>query len=185
VKLVPETPCHLTEHEEAALLRALDMALPRDRTMIILLLHTALRTQEFCNLQRHDVLLGRRSGLLQIYEKRNKHREISLNSTARAMLTAYLPTLPQESQYLFPSSKTGAALTVRRLAHCKGYVEQAKLENVSLHDVRHRFGYRMAESVPLHRLAAILGHDSLDSTLVFSCATKQDLQREVEKIAWI
>jgi site-specific recombinase XerD len=52
------------------------------------------------------------------------------------------------------------------------------------HVVRHRFGYRMAESVPLHRLAQIMGHDSLDTTMIYVQATKADLQREVERIAW-
>jgi integrase/recombinase XerC len=42
----------------------------------------------------------------------------------------------------------------------------------------------MAESVPLHRLAQIMGHDSLDTTMLYVRATADDLQREVEKIAW-
>jgi integrase/recombinase XerC len=42
----------------------------------------------------------------------------------------------------------------------------------------------MAEQVPLHRLAQIMGHDSLDTTLLYVQATKRDLQNEVEKIAW-
>jgi integrase/recombinase XerC len=42
----------------------------------------------------------------------------------------------------------------------------------------------MAVSVPLHRLAQIMGHDSLDTTLLYVRGTKADLQREVEKIAW-
>lgn len=54
-----------------------------------------------------------------------------------------------------------------------------------LSDLRHRFGYRMAEAVPLHRLAQIIGHDSLDTTMLYVRGTKQDLQQDVEKIAWI
>jgi integrase/recombinase XerD len=42
----------------------------------------------------------------------------------------------------------------------KTYACVAKLADVSPYDLRHRFGYRMAESVPLHRLAHIRGHDS-------------------------
>lgn len=49
----------------------------------------------------------------------------------------------------------------------------------------HRFGYRMAEVVPLHRLTQIMDHDSLDTTMLYVCGTKQDLQQNVEKIAWI
>ncbi len=55
---------------------------------------------------------------------------------------------------------------------------------MSPHDLRHRFGYRMAESVPLHRMAQIMGHDSLDTTMIYVRATAGDLQREVEEIAW-
>jgi integrase/recombinase XerC len=52
------------------------------------------------------------------------------------------------------------------------------------HDLRHRFGYRMAEKVPLHRLAQIMGHDSLDTTLIYIQGTQNDLQQAVETIAW-
>jgi site-specific recombinase XerD len=50
--------------------------------------------------------------------------------------------------------------------------------------LRHRFGYRMAERVPLHRLAQIMGHDSLDTTMLYVKGTQQDLQQAVETIAW-
>jgi integrase/recombinase XerD len=42
----------------------------------------------------------------------------------------------------------------------------------------------MAETVPLHRLAQIMGHDSLDTTMVYVRGTNEDLQRDVEEIAW-
>jgi integrase/recombinase XerC len=42
----------------------------------------------------------------------------------------------------------------------------------------------MAKVVPLHRLAQIMGHDSLDTTMIYIRGTKGDLQQEVEKIAW-
>ncbi len=60
----------------------------------------------------------------------------------------------------------------------------AKVEDVSPQDLRHRFGYVMAERVPLHRLAQIMGHDSLDTTMVYVRGTRGDLQRAVEEIAW-
>jgi site-specific recombinase XerD len=66
----------------------------------------------------------------------------------------------------------------------KKYAHVAKLTDVSPHDLRHRFGYRMAETVPLHRLAQIMGHDSLDTTKLYIQGTKHDLQQAVETIAW-
>jgi len=36
----------------------------------------------------------------------------------------------------------------------------------------------------VHRLAQIMVHDSLDTTMIYVQGTKQDVQHEVEKIAW-
>lgn len=64
------------------------------------------------------------------------------------------------------------------------YAALAKVEDVSPHDLRHRFGYEMAKRVPLHRLAQIMGPDSLDTTMVYVRGTQGDLQRAVEERAW-
>jgi integrase/recombinase XerC len=42
----------------------------------------------------------------------------------------------------------------------------------------------LSKSTPLHRLAQIMGHDSLDTTMIYVQATQHDLQQEVEDIAW-
>ena len=157
----------------------------RDRALIILLLHTGLRAREICQLRRDQVKLGKRSGTLEVIGKRNKYREVPLNATARNVLEEYLSTLPPRAVSLFPSGKTKDALSERALGYIvKKYADRAKLTDVSPHDLRHRFGYRMAESVPLHRLAQIMGHDSLDTTRLYIQGTKHDLQQAVETIAW-
>ncbi len=67
----------------------------------------------------------------------------------------------------------------------KKYAERAHVCNVSPHDLRHRFGYRMAASVRLHRLAQLLmGHDSLDTTMRYVQETTLELQQDIERIAW-
>jgi integrase/recombinase XerC len=190
VKLIPaeaSAPRQLEDDEEDALVTAVTTSGSlRDRTIIVFMLHTGLRAREVCLLQRQHVTLGKRSGRVQVYGKRNKYREVPLNATARQMLTDYLVELPKENMYLFPSEKTHQALTERALGHLvKKYAQRANLRDVSPHDLRHRFGYRMAESVPLHRLAQIMGHDSLDTTLLYIRGSRRDLQREVEKIAWM
>jgi integrase/recombinase XerD len=108
-----------------------------------------------------DTEEGRRSGFLCVYGKRNKYREGPLNATARTALTAYLPELADTESYLFPPTKTDQALSERALGHLiKKNATLARLSDVSPHDLRHRFGYRMAETVPLHRLAQMMGHDA-------------------------
>ncbi len=180
------TPRHLDDDEEDALVAAVNASgTLRDRTIITLLLHTGLRAQELCTLTCKQVHIGKRNGTLRVIGKRKKVRDIPLNATARSVLGRYLQTLPQESTYLFPSEKTGKALTERALGHLIAkYARLAQVLDVSPHDLRHRFGYRMAEVVPLHRLAQIMGHDSLDTTMLYIRGTKQDLQQDVERIAW-
>lgn len=190
IKFVPKEaspPRHLSNEEEEALVAAVNAAgTLRDQTIITLLLHTGLRAQELCTLTRQQLHLGKRQGTLRIVGKRKKVREVPLNATARLGMSQYLETLPPEEQYLFPSERTHRALTGRALGHLiTKYAMQAQVIDLSPHDLRHRFGYRMAEVVPLHRLAQIMGHDSLDTTMLYVRGTKQDLQQDVEKIAWI
>ena len=193
VKLVEQEvspPRHLSDQEEQALLVAVtEGGSLRDRTIIVLMLHTGLRAREVCMLTRSQVKLGKRSGTIQVLGKRNKYREIPLNATARSTLEGYDPLLRKHSDDtmpLFLSEKTHMRLTERGLGYLiKKNAQRAKVCNVSPHDLRHRFGYRMAESVPLHRLAQLMGHDSLDTTMIYIRATRSDLQKEVEKIAWV
>jgi integrase/recombinase XerD len=189
VKLVGQeevAPRHLDDQEEQALMTTVTKeGILRDRVLIVLLLHTGLRASEICHLRRDQVKLGKRSGSLEVIGKRNKYREVPLNTTARKVLEEYLPALPSHTVFLFPSEKTKGALSERMLGYIvKKYAAGAKLAHVSPHDLRHRFGYRMAESVPLHRLAQIMGNDSLDTTKLYIQGTKKDLQQAVETIAW-
>ncbi|WP_341469465.1 tyrosine-type recombinase/integrase [Candidatus Chlorohelix allophototropha] len=117
---------------------------------MVLLLHTGLRASEICLLKPEQVKIAGRKGTLTVVGKGNKYREVPLNATARGVLGKYLAKLGTELVFVFPSEKTGEALTERALG--KKYADKAKLKDVSPHDLRHRFGYRMAEHVPLCRL---------------------------------
>lgn len=197
VKLVEQTippPRNLADLEEQALLAAVTATGNlRDRAIIVVLLHTGLRVGELCRLTHASLRLGKRSGTVTVCGKRNRYREIPLNATVRAVLTEYLAADPvfQATQAhapvpLFRSTKTQAALTERAVGYLiKKYARQAQLGHVHPHDLRHRFGYRMAASVPLHRVAQLMGHDSLDTTLIYIRGTQQDLQQAVETIAWV
>jgi len=200
VKLVPRVvppPRHLSDKEEAALVAAVERyGTPRDRTLIVVALHTGLRAEELCGLKSSHVKVAKRSGHLKVWGKRGKYREVPLNATAREALTEWMAKLPEGAPCLFPSRKKGAEngeggdrelrpITDRALGYVVAkYAALARVEDVSPHDLRHRFGYEMAKRVPLHRLAQIMGHDSLDTTMVYVRGTQGDLQRAVEERAW-
>ncbi len=146
--------------------------------------------REICTLTRSQVRLRKRSGNITVHGKRNKYREVPLNATARVTFEAYdhLHTKPHalDATPIFRSEKRHARLTERGLGYLvKKYAEQAKLRDVSPHDLHHRFGYLNAASFPLHQLAQLMGHDSLDTTKMYVQGTKAELQRDIEKFAWV
>jgi integrase/recombinase XerD len=192
VKLVthmPRPPRHLSDAEEQSLLVAVtNHGNLRDLTVITVMLHTGLRVSEVCDLKWEDVVRRERSGHLRIWGKRNKYREVPLNATARKALEKYEKSedaARQTEPYVFVSQRTKTKLTPRGIGFLIArYVKQAGIESLRPHDLRHRFGYRMAERVLLHRLAQIMGHDSLDTTMLYVRGTSDDLQQAVETIAW-
>ncbi len=138
-------------------------------------------------MRREHVEHRERSGALKVYGKRNKYREVPLNSTARETLREYEATVSgagEEQPWLFPNRR-GGHISAQQLGEIVArYARLARVEDVSPHDLRHRFGYRMTEGVPLDRLAQLVGHDSLDTTMLYVRGTKADLQAAVGGIAW-
>ncbi len=172
VKLVGEKsvpPRQLSDQEELALVEAVSRyGTLRDRTMILLLLHTGLRASEMCGLRLDQITLGKRSGQLCVVDKRNNTRSVALDATAHKALEEYLPSLPAQSPWVFLSEKTHKALSERALGYIiKKYADLAHVADVSPHDLRHRFGYRMAATMPLPELAQMMGHASVDTTRLY------------------
>ena len=100
-------------------------------------------------------------------------RQAGPQISSEALFTA--PIFP------FLSGKTKKALSERIIGYIvKRYVPIAKLDDMSPYDWRQCSGYRMVESVPLHRLAHIMEHDSLR----YIQGTRHYLQQAVETIAW-
>jgi integrase/recombinase XerD len=193
VKLVNQTakaPRHLSDKEEADLVAAVEReGKLRDIVLITLMLHTGLRVSEVCALKWEDITVNERSGALKVWGKRNKHREVPLNVTVRTVLMEYRGSLEekdnQDDSWVFTSQRTGGNLTPRGVRFIiDKYAQRAGIEDLGPHDLRHRFAYRMAERTPLHRLAQIMGHGSLDTTMIYIQGTQRDLQNAVEAIAW-
>ncbi|MGL5872669.1 MAG: tyrosine-type recombinase/integrase [Xenococcaceae cyanobacterium] len=149
----------IADAEKSALVSAVTSHnLFRDRAIIILMFHTGLRAAKVCRLQVKHIHLRKCGGYLQVYGKRNKYQKIPLNATAKKVLLEYIATVT--GNWLFVSLKTKTMITTRALGYLVDkYARIAEVEDVSPHDLRHCFGYRMAETIPLHRLAQIMGHD--------------------------
>jgi site-specific recombinase XerD len=64
------------------------------------------------------------------------------------------------------------------------YAYQARLADVTPHSLRHRFGNNLVDAgVSLEQVAALLGHESMDTVMIYTKPSNGDLEKAVRKAA--
>jgi len=65
----------------------------------------------------------------------------------------------------------------------KKYARRAGLEGVSPHTLRHTFGKSALDAgVDLVTVAALMGHDSVETTAIYTHPSARDLEQAVERL---
>ena len=152
------------------------------------MLQAGLRVGEVAALRVADITLSDRSGMVRIrHGKGLKAREVPLNATARRALKLYLAAhpAPAKEAVLFVSGRD-TAMPVRSIqAAITGLARRARLTRipVSAHTLRHTFalGYLRDNPGKLLELAGLLGHESLDTTAVYTRPSREDLTADLER----
>jgi len=186
---VRPAPRWLDKNEQYALLRTVqERGRKRDVALITLMLNTGLRVSEVSGLTVADVSISPRKGSVAVRGgKGGKFRAVPLNVDTRRALQSYLNEADLESgSYLFISQRGGPLQPSGIYYLVNRYARDARLEDVTPHTLRHTFGKNLVDAgVSLDRVAQLLGHESVDTTRVYTTPSEQDLQREVEKIALV
>jgi site-specific recombinase XerD len=179
-------PKWLDSHQQMALLRAVRKGKSlRDLAMIEMMMKTGLRVSELVDLTLADVELAERAGRVIVREgKGGKYREVPLSKEVRYALETYLQKRSDdESQRLFlgqrgPLNVPGVQYLVAKYAY------QARLADVTPHSLRHTFGKNLVDAgVSLEQVAALLGHESLDTVMIYTKPSHGDLEKAVRKAA--
>ena len=185
-------PVGLTNIEIHALLRAAGASshglAARNYAMVQLMLQAGLRVGEVATLQVADVTLNDRSGSVRIRQGKGlKAREVPLNATGRRALKQHLDhrQTPGHDAALFVSSRE-TVMPVRTIqAVITSLARRARLKRVavSAHTLRHTFalGYLRDNPGKLVELASLLGHDSLDTTVIYTRPSRDDLAADLER----
>ncbi len=203
IKAVPAVspgPKWLDRKQQYALIRAIEKDLElaqnhypkryvtrrRDASLVLFLLHTGLRLSEALGLRLNDLQLSERKGSVLVQQgKGGKQRNVPLNLEARNALQAWLAVRP-ESEFLWTSVEAAHTTvlngrTVQRAL--KRYAEPAKIEELTPHMCRHTFAKNLVNSgVSLEKVAALLGHSSLNTTRMYITPSEHDLELAVEKL---
>jgi integrase/recombinase XerC len=159
--------------------------LPRDIALIELLANTGLRAGEVTQLMIADIELSPRKGRVTVRSgKGAKYRQVPLNADARRALDAYLAVRPQTGTQAFFVGQRGNGLGPSAIWRVvKQYGQRAGLE-ISPHTLRHTFGTRLVrgKTVDLVTVAAMMGHDSLDTTAIYTRPSEEDMAAAVETL---
>lgn len=156
----------------------------RNYAIIQLLLQTGIRVGEIVNLEIRDLKLYDRSGEIRVVDaKGGKERIIPLNSPARKALRNYLEGRKLEDAKAVFLSKQNKKMTIRAVQKViSNLASKAGIENMSPHTLRHSFAINYLRSNPecLVELSTLLGHESLDTTSIYTVASKERLANTVE-----
>jgi len=140
---------------------------------------------EAVQLRRGDVQLNARSGQVTVRRgKHGVHRQVPLTAEVRGALAAYLerhPGQPDDPLWVGQRGPLHDRGALFRLV--KKYALAAGIEDISPHTLRHTFATRYLQAHPgdVRNLAAILGHAGLDTVLIYTEPTAEELARRMEE----
>jgi site-specific recombinase XerD len=188
LRLDPRQPKALDKTALRRLLRAARGHV-RDYAMLELLAGTGLRVGELLSLKVGDVAVGERSG--QVTVRRGKHghyREIPLTLDVRKALAAYLDEThpdrhnPAAPLWIGARGELSHRSSVMRLL--AKYALQAGIAPVNPHALRHTFATRYLNANPgdVRGLARLLGHKSLDTVMIYTEPSLQELTARMERV---
>ena len=157
----------------------------RDIAIIEILANTGLRVGELAKLTLDDLEMSDRKGKLTVRSgKGAKYRELPLNADARRALREYLGFWPQKGDRPLFMGQRGGGLTRSAIWRVvKGYGQRAGLE-ISPHTLRHTFGTRLVrrKGIDIVTVAAMMGHESLETTAIYTQPSEEDMAEAVETL---
>ena len=184
---MPVVPKGLTPPEVRRILREIEIRGDRKAGGIIgVMLFGGLRASEVTGLELDDVTISPRSGQLVCRQgKGNKQRTVPLSNEARRLLMDYLESRPpNDSEALFIGER-GALSYHGVRAICSKYSAISGVA-FSAHTLRHSFAHRFLQQTnnDLVALAQLLGHESLNTTAIYTKRGQDELQQKIDGLRY-
>jgi integrase/recombinase XerD len=175
----------LTHQEINRLMNAPDMQTNtgyRDRVMLEILYDTAIRRAELSNIKLYDIDLN--AGYMKVTGKGRKQRVVPLSQRVCDLIQSYMlsirPSLlkGEDNGWLILNDKGGQIKTHTVWKNIKQCAQTANIKkNVTVHTFRHTCATHMLRNgAPVRHLQEMLGHESLESTQIYTRITINDLK---------
>lgn len=155
-----------------------DAATLLDQALYYLLCHAGLRISEALELQVQDLDLGARR--IRVREgKGRRDRVVYLSESAVSALTRYLPSVPHAAGDLVLSRASRPLGDAQAWARIRALGQAAGVAGVSPHRLRHTYATQLLNhGMSLEGLRGLMGHASLDTTLIYAHLADSTLERQ-------
>ena len=188
----PKLPFHIPEYltlEEVDQLEAsFDMSKPesqRNRAIVEVLFSCGLRVSELVNLKLSDLYLEEK--FVRVIGKGNKERLVPISDKAIHELElwfsdrCHLDIKKGEEDYVFLNRRGSHLTRVMILIMIKRQAEEAGIKKtISPHTLRHSFATALLKGgADLRVIQALLGHEDLGTTEIYTHLETSDLRREI------
>ena len=181
-------PEYLTPQEVDQLKASIDLSKPeghRNRAIIEVLFSCGLRVSELVSLQWSQVYAEER--FLRIMGKGSKERLVPISDLALKEVDNYLPWRNSlkikagEEDYVFLNRRGGHLTRTMILIMLKEQALEAGIQKtISPHPLRHSFATALLEGgADLRVIQALLGHESIGTTEIYTHLSMQTLRQEV------
>jgi integrase/recombinase XerD len=181
-------PEFLTPQEVDRLEDSIDLSKPeghRNRAIIEVLFSCGLRVSELVELKWSQVFAEER--FVRVMGKGSKERLVPISDRALHEIENYLPwrnslkIKPGEEDYVFLNRRGGHLTRVMILIMLKQQAEEAGIKKtISPHTLRHSFATALLEGgADLRVIQALLGHESIGTTEIYTHLSMQTLRQEV------
>ena len=163
----------------------------RDQAILELLYASGLRASELVGLTAREIDYSQR--IIRVFGKGKKERIVPFSKTASNAMVKYAkelrPVLAARNKDPRPSEKfflnaSGRGLTVRGLEFILTEIQNKTGIHLNLHphELRHSFATHLLEKgADLRMIQELLGHESIDTTQVYTHITKKNLQEQYDK----
>lgn len=148
----------------------------RDGAAVALMVYAGLRIGEVAALEWADIEISERKGSVIVRDgKGGKEREVPLSKEARRLIEPHRAQCSEQD--VFQISERALQKQVAKLG------KLAKIENLTPHQLRHTFGKRMADAgVRLEVIQALMGHEKLETTMLYIQPGWEDLEDAVDAV---
>lgn len=152
----------------------------RAKALILTLYYTGMRISECLSITIHDI----NRDYITILGKGKKYRNVLVPQKLKSIWNEYMQYRINKSNKLFTGQKGAitrqcADLIIKKYAKLAG----VDVKKAHMHNLRHVFCKNLAENnVSIDIIAELAGHNSLDTSRIYTRKTKQELLDIIEKL---